>query len=155
MYNRYRESLKQRRDSRNGWSDLFDDMTQEEVHQMFVNTKRAQQPKPAKHGPKAPIGPKKRGVHNNTKSAIKRAQRHPEPSLTSANNVFDKAMPKPTLPPVFPHRPLNLNEDGTTINYKKSHNGPYSQYWLQADAEEMERLFIWHPTSDIILRHTS
>jgi hypothetical protein len=51
-------------------------------------------------------------------------------------------MPKPQLPPVYPNRPLNLNEDGTTISYKKSHTGPYAQYWLQADAEEMERLFV-------------
>jgi hypothetical protein len=59
----------------------------------------------------------------------------------SANNIFDRAMPKPSLPPVFPRRPLNLNEDGTTINYKKSHSGPHALYWAQADAEEIERLF--------------
>jgi hypothetical protein len=35
----------------------------------------------------------------------------------STHNVFDKPMPKPDLPPVFPNRPFNLNEDGTTINY--------------------------------------
>ena len=59
----------------------------------------------------------------------------------SAHTVFDKAMPKPDFPPIFPNRPLNLNEDGTSINYKKSHTGPYAEYWQQADAEEMERLF--------------
>jgi hypothetical protein len=59
----------------------------------------------------------------------------------SAHNVFDKPMPKPDLPPVFPNRPLNLNEDGTTINYRKSHAGPHAEYWAQADSEEIERLF--------------
>jgi hypothetical protein len=59
----------------------------------------------------------------------------------AANNVYDRPMPKPDLPPVFPNRPLNLNEDGTSINYSKSHSGPYAQYWAQADAEEIERLF--------------
>jgi hypothetical protein len=50
-------------------------------------------------------------------------------------------MSKPVLPPVFLSRPLNLNEDGTAIVYKKSHSGPYAMYWEQVDAEEMERLF--------------
>ncbi len=45
-------------------------------------------------------------------------------------------MPKSTLPPAFPTGPLNLNTDGTKINYKKSHTGP----WNQADAEEIVRL---------------
>jgi hypothetical protein len=34
-----------------------------------------------------------------------------------------------------------LNEDGTTINYRKSHSGPNKIHWEQADAEEIERLF--------------
>jgi hypothetical protein len=59
----------------------------------------------------------------------------------SANSVYEKPMPKPDLPPVFLHRPLNLNEDGTSITYRKSHEGPNSTYWEQADAEEIERLF--------------
>jgi hypothetical protein len=50
-------------------------------------------------------------------------------------------MPKPDLPPVYPNRSLNLNEDGTTITYTKSHIGLYAQYWQQADAEDIERLF--------------
>jgi hypothetical protein len=50
-------------------------------------------------------------------------------------------MPKPDLPPVYPNRPLNLNEDGSTITYTKSHTGPYAEYRQQADAEEIERLF--------------
>ena len=58
----------------------------------------------------------------------------------SAHNVYSKAMPKPKSPPVYPDRPLNLNEDGTSINYSKSHTGPNAQHWIQADAEEMERL---------------
>jgi hypothetical protein len=51
-------------------------------------------------------------------------------------------MPKMTLPPVFPTRPLNLNSDGTPINYRKSHAGPHAKYWAQADGEEIERLFV-------------
>ncbi len=50
-------------------------------------------------------------------------------------------MPKPDLPPVFLKRPLNFNEDGSSITYRKSHEGPHSMYWEQADAEEIERLF--------------
>ncbi len=50
-------------------------------------------------------------------------------------------MPKPELFPVFPKGPLNLNEDGTTISYRKSHIGPNAAQWEQADIEEMERLF--------------
>ncbi len=37
--------------------------------------------------------------------------------------------------------PLNLNPDGSAINYRKSHTGPHSHHWIQANAEEMERLF--------------
>jgi hypothetical protein len=51
-------------------------------------------------------------------------------------------MPKSTLPPVFRKGPLNLNEDGTKINYKKSHTGQWKIYWEQADAEEIVRLLI-------------
>jgi hypothetical protein len=36
-------------------------------------------------------------------------------------------------PPVFPSGPLNLNPDGTDINYKKSHAGPHATYWANAD----------------------
>ena len=49
-------------------------------------------------------------------------------------------MPKSTLPPAFPTGPLNLNTDGTKINYKKSHTGPWNIHWDQADAEEIVRL---------------
>jgi hypothetical protein len=55
-------------------------------------------------------------------------------------------MPKSDLPPLRPTGPLNLNPDGTEINYRKSHNEPNARHWMQADAEEMERLF----TSDTI-----
>ncbi len=48
---------------------------------------------------------------------------------------------KSVLPPVFPTGPLNLNVDGTAINYRKSHSGPNAPYWHEADKEEMERLF--------------
>jgi hypothetical protein len=50
-------------------------------------------------------------------------------------------MPKSTLPrPAFRQGPLNLNSDGTNINYKKSHAGPWKIHWEQADAEEIVRL---------------
>ncbi len=39
-----------------------------------------------------------------------------------------RAMPKDTLTPVYPSGPLNLNPDGTDINYKKSHAGPHATY---------------------------
>ncbi len=51
-------------------------------------------------------------------------------------------MPKSTLPPAFRRGPLNLNEDGTKINYKKPHAGQYKVYREQADAEEIVRLLI-------------
>ena len=51
-------------------------------------------------------------------------------------------MPTSTLPPAFRRGPLNLNEDGTKINYKKSHAGQYKVYWEQAGAEEIVRLLI-------------
>jgi hypothetical protein len=90
-----------------GWSNIFDDLTPEQVKQLFV----------------------------------KMVATRPKPSRLTAHNVFHRPMPKPDLPPVYPNRPLNLNEDGTTITYTKSHTGPYPQYWQQADAEEIERLF--------------
>jgi hypothetical protein len=51
-------------------------------------------------------------------------------------------MPKIDLPTVFPTGPLNLNTDGSEITYKKSHTGPNATHWKNADAEEMERLFV-------------
>ncbi len=39
-------------------------------------------------------------------------------------DIFTQPMPKPQLPAVFPNGPLNLNADGTTISYRKSHMGP-------------------------------
>ena len=50
-------------------------------------------------------------------------------------------MPKSALQPLQRTGPLNLNEDGTDISYRKSHAGPNAHHWIQADAEEMERLF--------------
>jgi hypothetical protein len=49
--------------------------------------------------------------------------------------------PKGNLRPVFPSGPLNLNPDGTEINYRKSHAGLHATYWANADGEELERLF--------------
>jgi hypothetical protein len=51
-------------------------------------------------------------------------------------------MLKKNLPPILPTGPLNLNTDGSEITYKKSHAGPNATYWKNADAEEMERLFV-------------
>ena len=62
-------------------------------------------------------------------------------------------MPKVNLPPVFPTRPLNLNEDGSTINYRKSHSGPHAEYWQRADAEEIERLFVTGTIAPIHFRN--
>jgi hypothetical protein len=62
-------------------------------------------------------------------------------NITTTSDIYDRPMPPSNLPPIFPEGPLNLNPDGTTITYRKSHQGPNAAYWSQADAEEMERLF--------------
>jgi hypothetical protein len=62
-------------------------------------------------------------------------------ATTDDADIYQRSMPKPDLPDIFPNGPLNLNTDGTTITYKKSHQGPYAAQWAQADADEMERLF--------------
>jgi hypothetical protein len=69
-------------------------------------------------------------------------QRVPACDSAIDENWFLRPMPKSTLPPVFRRGPLNLNEDETKINYKKSHAGQYKVYWEQADAEEIVRLLI-------------
>jgi hypothetical protein len=56
-------------------------------------------------------------------------------------DIFSQSMPTTKLPDVYPQGPLNLNPDGTTITYKKSHQGPNAAQWAQADSDEMERLF--------------
>jgi hypothetical protein len=63
---------------------------------------------------------------------------HQRPTMrTYQLEIYDAPMPKPCLSPVFPSGPLNLNPDGSTITYKKSHLGPNAMNWKQADAEEM------------------
>jgi hypothetical protein len=62
------------------------------------------------------------------------------PSATHGD--LTRALPKTPLEPVFPTGHLNLNPDGTTINYRKSHAGPHAAYWANADGEEIERLFV-------------
>ncbi len=62
-------------------------------------------------------------------------------STSAHTDFYERVMPPSTLPPVFPQGPLNLNPDGTTITYTKSHKGPHAAHWAQADDEEMERLF--------------
>jgi hypothetical protein len=49
-----------------------------------------------------------------------------------------RAMPRSVLRSVFPSGPLNLNPDGTDINYRKSHAGPHADYW--ADGEDIAQL---------------
>jgi hypothetical protein len=63
-------------------------------------------------------------------------------SMATAQPVNPMPRPAHELPLVFPTRPLNLNLDGSTINYKKSHSGPHAEYWDRADGEEIERLFV-------------
>jgi hypothetical protein len=58
-----------------------------------------------------------------------------------APDFYTRSMPPSKLPPIFPTGPLNLNLDGSSISYKKSHRGPNAAHWTQADCEEMERLF--------------
>ena len=69
------------------------------------------------------------------------SRRHQRATTLSDFSHLLRHMPPSTLAPIFPHGPLNLNPDGTTINYKKSHAGPNEHHWIQADAEEMARLF--------------
>jgi hypothetical protein len=61
-------------------------------------------------------------------------------------------MPKSTLDPVFSNGPLNLNPDGTEINYKKSHTGPNASHWHQADGEEIERLLTTGTVKPLLFR---
>jgi hypothetical protein len=62
-------------------------------------------------------------------------------TATTQPGFYERHMPPSSLPLIFPNGPLNLNDDGSTITYRKSHQGPRAAHWAQADAEEMERLF--------------
>jgi hypothetical protein len=62
-------------------------------------------------------------------------------AVSSLTPNLMRLMPKAKMTPVFPSGPLNLNKDGTEINYRKSHAGPHADYWANADGEEIERLF--------------
>ena len=62
--------------------------------------------------------------------------------MATQSELTSQPMPHHHLPSVFPTRPLNLNDDGTPINYRKSHSGPHAAYWARADGEEIERLFV-------------
>jgi hypothetical protein len=125
MYHRYKRDLKLQKDKRIGWSDVFDDLSPSEIQQLFTKLVK-----------KRPHGTDITSQHQIG------SEHHKKRRTGFVSTIFDAAMPKPQLPPVYPNRPLNLNEDGTIISYKKSHTGPYAQHWLQADAEEMERLFV-------------
>jgi hypothetical protein len=63
------------------------------------------------------------------------------PTSSSTSSLYDCALPPSVLQPRFPTGPLNVNPDGTPINYRKSHCGPNADYWQRADAEEFQRLF--------------
>ncbi len=63
------------------------------------------------------------------------------PTPTHLPSTQDTVLPPTDLMPCYPNGPLNLNPDGTPINFRKSHAGPNMDYWLRADAEEFERLF--------------
>jgi hypothetical protein len=62
-----------------------------------------------------------------------------QPSRQSPSHPC-QPIPASVLPPVFPTGPLNLNPDGSELNYRKSHAGPHAKYWERADGEEIERL---------------
>ena len=69
-------------------------------------------------------------------------------------NPYLEHMPGSQLPPVFPTGPLNLNMDGTEINYRKSHAGPNAEHWKQADGEEIERLLTTGTITVTLPRHS-
>jgi hypothetical protein len=62
-------------------------------------------------------------------------------TATRDDKFYERNMPPSKLKSIFPNGPLNLNPDGTNITYKKAHLGPNAAHWMQADMEEMERLF--------------
>jgi hypothetical protein len=76
------------------------------------------------------------------------------PTSTLGFNVdaFPQAMPASSLPRIFPMGPLNLNMDGTEINYRKSLAGPNAEYWRRADGEEIERLLTTGTIKPILFR---
>ena len=45
-----------------------------------------------------------------------------------SQQFYERSMPKSKLPPIFPQGPLNLNPDGTSITYRKSHQGPHAAH---------------------------
>ncbi len=75
-------------------------------------------------------------------------------SATPANSehkIYSTPMPKPNMPPVYPTGPSNLNDDGTSITYKTSHQGPNAAQWELADSEGMERLLTSRTLRPIML----
>jgi hypothetical protein len=76
----------------------------------------------------------KQRVHNLKKQSV------PARDSKLDETWYLRPMPKSTLPPVFRKEPLNLNADGTKINYKESHAGQRKIHWEQANAEEIVRL---------------
>jgi hypothetical protein len=89
-----------------------------------------------------PFGPEER---------IKTTYRHPLTGITTRIPTENREPPKPdrlaqpmpksALQPLRRTGPLNLNDDGTDISYRKSHARPNARHCIQSYAEEMERLF--------------
>jgi hypothetical protein len=123
MYDRYRQHQRDRRNQRVGWLDLDPIMLENLIH--------------AKDKYEAAIAMQPEAAYPMAARAMTAAA-----SVESQNQArYQIPMPRPTFAPIYPTGPLNLNSDGTTISYKKSHQGPNAEQWAQADAEEMERLF--------------
>jgi hypothetical protein len=93
---------------------------------------------PKFHGKVYNVRNKSTGTSGNQRVFKKDKTKSIDPDLNG--DWYLRPMPKSTLPPAFRQGPLNLNSDGTKINYKKSHAGPWKIYWDQADAEEIVRL---------------
>ena len=66
---------------------------------------------------------KSTGTSGNQRVFTKDKTKSIDPDLNG--DWYLRPMPKSTLPPAFRQGPLNLNSDGTKINYKKSHAGPW------------------------------
>jgi hypothetical protein len=100
--------------------------------------------------PKPPPGYENISLEEETDNFIAWCEAGERRLQVGAKSSLLRPMPKSTLPPVFPTGPLNLNTDGTEINYKKSHAGPNAAYWAQADGEEIERLLTTATTKPLM-----
>ena len=78
---------------------------------------------PKFHGKVYNVRNKSTGTSGNQRVFTKDKTKSIDPDLNG--DWYLRPMPKSTLPPAFRQGPLNLNSDGTKINYKKSHAGPW------------------------------